>query len=910
MPLQFQFTKDYDNLINFAKGYFVSLKDQYQEPMLTTNRFVSLLILLLLFSCVEEKKEIVKAIPVEFNTPQDFELEEIYHPSNFEHGSWVALAQGEGSTMFACDQYGKVYQFAMPKTGEVLTQEDVIPLNLEIGEAHGLLWAFNSLYVAVNKNWDDEIPDDQENGSGIYRVTDTNNDGTLDAVKMLLRLEGSGEHGPHSFALSPDGKEIYFIAGNHTLIPDTVKENSRIPTNWGEDNLFTPYLDARGHANDVKAPGGWITKFNPDGSSFELISAGFRNPFDMAFNSDGELFAYDADMEWDIGMPWYRPTRICHVTSGSEFGWRTGSGKWPAYYPDNLPAAHNLEQGSPTAVLSTAKLNLPIKYKNGLLAMDWSFGTVYFIDLIPDGSSYKANREEFLSGTPLPLTDMVAGNDGHIYFATGGRRLDSHLYRLRYTGTENTLASATKLEENDALNLRKKLEEYHMVVSEEGTELAWENLANNDRFIRYAARLVLEHQPIESWINRFKTETNSTKIIESSIALNHQAKSELQKVVLNKLLKIPMDTTDTTLTIDLLRAYSLNFIRMGMPTAGEKQRIIKTLSPFFQNLNSAANKELAQILLFLEADGIVEKLVERLEFHTAQNTVTEGVEMLTEEATLRSEEYGPLIREVIAKMPPSEAIYYGMLLSNAKIGWNEDLRKRYFLWYFDVLGSKGGMSFKAYMENVRQRAIANVPENRRDYYQEISGVYSPSNMVAELPQPIGPGKTYNGNNMDDIIWGGLDNYNGTVDDGKRAFAAATCILCHRIRGEGGAAGPDLTQAHTKFSTYDLMFAIYSPNDEISDQYANTLFYLSEGEKIAGRIKSESKDSIVIMPNPFNENYTVHIAKGKISKKELSPISPMPPGLLNRLNEQEVTDLFAYIIAGGDENHNIYTKKEH
>ena len=55
-----------------------------------------------------------------------------------------------------------------------------------------------------------------------------------------------------------------------------------------------------------------------------------RNPFDIAFNHDGELFTYDADMEWDIGEPWYRPTRVNHIISGAEFGFRNGSAKWPA----------------------------------------------------------------------------------------------------------------------------------------------------------------------------------------------------------------------------------------------------------------------------------------------------------------------------------------------------------------------------------------------------------------------------------------------------------------------------------------------------------------------------------------------------------------------------------------------------
>jgi putative heme-binding domain-containing protein len=261
-------------------------------------------------------------------------------------------------------------------------------------------------------------------------------------------------------------------------------------------------------------------------------------------------------------------------------------------------------------------------------------------------------------------------------------------------------------------------------------------------------------------------------------------------------------------------------------------------------------------------------------------------------------------------MPPSEAIYYGMLLSHATQGWTKDLRERYFLWYYDVLAAKGGMSFKAYMENVRQQAMNNVPESERAYFQEISGEYSPSTAVADLPQPIGPGGNYAGDDMGDILWGeGTNNDKGTFADGERAYKAAMCILCHRMRGEGGATGPDLTQAHTKFGNYDMLFAIYSPNDEISDQYANTLFHTKDGKKLAGRILSETDDTIVLAPNPFNEGYTVELAKTEVVKREPSPISPMPSGLLNRLNEKEIRDLFAYLRAGGDENHEIYAGSE-
>lgn len=871
--------------------------------------FISLFVLsFILFSCEQDAQSTTSEENQEeiaFNLPDGFVLEDLYQPSKNEQGSWVAMAQGPEKTIYACDQYGKIYYFNAPEIDQTLKPVDVMTLNLEIGQAHGMMWAFNSLYVAVNKRWKDGV----ENGSGIYRVTDTNNDGELDKVEMLLKLDGAGEHGPHSFVLSPDGKEIYFIAGNHTLIPDNVKEKSCLPINWGEDNLFEPYLDARGHANDIKAPGGWICKFNPEGTEWELISAGYRNPFDMAFNQDGELFAYDADMEWDIGMPWYRPTRICHVTSGSEFGWRTGSGKWPAYYPDALPAIHNLEQGSPTAVLSGTELDFPGSYKNGIFVMDWSFGTLYFADLKPSGSSYTAERKEFLSGTPLPLTDMIAGADGNLYFASGGRRIDSHLFRLRYVGTdtkENQVATDTKTEK--LRTLRHSLEKYHSEEAPEAIELAWANLDHHDLYIRYAARVALENQPVNKWFSKFLAEKESKKIIEASIALAHQGDKSMQSKILKKLQPITLETQLAQQQLNMLRSYELLFIRMGAPSTSDKLATAKKLKAYFPHESDKMNRELGQLLLYLDVDGITQDLVALLDKHTKEGT-TLSKDFLATEITKRSEQYGPLIREILAKMPPSEAIYYGVLLSHAKKGWTKSARENYFTWFYDVLSAKGGLSFKPGMENIRLAAMNNVPEKEKEYFQKLSGVYSPETAIADLPQPIGPGQQYGATELREKAFGDeLDDYPVNYEKGKRAFQAGMCVLCHRMRGEGAGVGPDLTQAHSKFNKYEMFFATFSPNDEISDQYANTLVHLKDGKKISGRIKSETENMVILMPNPFNESYTVEIAKEDVEKQELSPLSPMPSGLLNRLNPKEVKDLFAYMQAGGDENNEVYDKK--
>jgi glucose/arabinose dehydrogenase len=270
-------------------------------------------------------------------------------------------------------------------------------------------------------------------GSGLYRARDTNGDDQYDDLTKLKNLAGGGEHGPHALRLSPDGKSIYLIAGNHTDPPADFNA-SRLPSNWSEDLLLPRQWDARGHARGKLAPGGWIAKTDPEGKTWEMISTGYRNPYDMDFNADGELFAYDADMEWDLGMPWYRPTRVVHAISGSEFGWRSGTGKWPTYYPDSVPPLVNIGPGSPVGVTFGYGTKFPAKYQKALYILDWTFGTIYAIHMEPDGASYKASKEEFLSRTPLPLTDAVVGKDGALYFTVGGRGTQSELFRVTYVG--------------------------------------------------------------------------------------------------------------------------------------------------------------------------------------------------------------------------------------------------------------------------------------------------------------------------------------------------------------------------------------------------------------------------------------------------------------------------------------------
>ncbi|MGB0143460.1 MAG: hypothetical protein ACPGAP_01690, partial [Akkermansiaceae bacterium] len=347
---------------------------------------------------------------------EGFKVERLYSVPKKDFGSWNTLCEDDKGRLIAGDQYGGLYRFKRPAPGKALQDSDLEKIELDIGHAWGLCYAFNALYVVVN--------DKAHGGRGLYRLTDTNGDDKFDKKELLKKFqETGGEHGCHAVIPSPDGKSLYICSGNQTGLPGEYN-SSRVTECWGED-ILQPRIYGRGHMKGALAPRGWVAKTDPDGKTWEIIATGFRNEYDIAFNLEGEIFTYDADMEWDINAPWYRPTRINHIISGGEYGWRNGSAKWPEYYSDSFGAVVNVGPGSPTGVV----------FGTG----DWSYGKLYAIHLTPDGASYTGEVEEFIAGQPLPLTDIcISKTDGAMYFAVGGRRVQSGIYRVIYTGSEST----------------------------------------------------------------------------------------------------------------------------------------------------------------------------------------------------------------------------------------------------------------------------------------------------------------------------------------------------------------------------------------------------------------------------------------------------------------------------------------
>lgn len=847
--------------------------------------------------------------------PQGFKAERLYGPSEHEEGSWVSMTFDNKGRIIASDQYGYLYRINVPAIGDTVNKTKVEKLEVlkdpafmtdtttgkvSMGYAHGLLYAFNSLYVMINHRGNGKL----KRTSGLYRLQDTDGDDQFDKITMLKLLNGEGEHGPHSIVLAPDKKSLFVVSGNFTKIPK-LDSYQNIP-DGKFDNLFPLIKDPNGHDNTVESHGGWVAQVDSTGSKWNMYASGFRNPFDLAFNNAGEMFTYDSDMEWDFGTPWYRPTRILHVTSGGEYGWRPGTNKWNANYPDNLPAAVNVGQGSPTNFVSGSNAKFPEKYRNALFAFDWSFGIIYAIYPKSNGASYTATGEEFISGSPLPLTDGVIGPDGALYFLTGGRRLESDMYRVYYAGSETKNTAMAKVELNEAQKTRKKLETYHGKPTAGAVNEAWPFLKDKDRFIRYAARIAVEAQPLSEWTDKTIYEKDPVILTNAAIGLARRGDAKVKKPLLTALTNVNISLLTVAQQLDLMRAIELVFTRMGAPDGAEKDAVAKLLSPIFPAATNDLNKELSKLLVYVDAPKAVEKTMALLavakDDMAAEKTVSESSDLI-----LRNPQYGMDIAGMLSKMPPLTQTWYANVLSQAKNGWTDDLRTKYFQWYYAAFGYKGGVCYVGFIDKARKNALENHPKESFAKYNRISGdsivTLARKGLDIGPVRPKGPGRGWK---LADAL-AVVDSANGTrsFEQGKAMFAASLCRTCHQIKGEGGIAGPDLTQLGNRFSNKDMLEAIISPSKTISDQYGSTVFYLKTGGSLMGRLIRQDNDKYYISQNPFDTQTIKEVLKKNVARTRVSEVSPMLPGMINGLNPEELKDLMAYLKSGGNPAHPVY-----
>jgi putative heme-binding domain-containing protein len=176
----------------------------------------------------------------------------------------------------------------------------------------------------------------------------------------------------------------------------------------------------------------------------------------------------------------------------------------------------------------------------------------------------------------------------------------------------------------------------------------------------------------------------------------------------------------------------------------------------------------------------------------------------------------------------------------------------------------------------------------------------PAFVARQMVRVLGPAFT--------DVWGPVDSaneekafarYRGLLSDAAlagadpkrgRAVFLRTCGPCHKMYGEGGAIGPDLTGSNRGNRDY-LLFNVLNPSGEVQDAYKMVVITTRDGRTLSGNIAAETARQItlrVIGRDP------VVISKADVQSREVTAVSMMPTGLFDTLEDPEILELVAFL----------------
>ena len=769
--------------------------------------------------------------------PPGFEIEKIRDAGEGED-SWISLAiDPKGRLIIGKEQKG-LLRLTLSDNGDEVVAAETIEDTLK--ECRGLVWSGDTLYAHAN------------NSKALYSLRDKDGDDRFEEVTLIQSTEGGTGHGRNDLALH--GGRVYVITGDDVQVPAESPRRAR-PEHGAPKEL--------GHS---------IQQTTIDGKvRWEAMNRGLRNPYGIDFNPDGEAFTYDADNEGDVGLPFYRPTRINHLVSGANYGWHQERGNtrsFPVYAPDTVPTTYDVGRGSPTGVKFGTRSHFPSPWKESLFALDWAYGRIVAIHLTPNGSSYLGSGEVFLEGRPLNVTDLDFDEDGAMWFITGGRKTNSTLYRIRYTGEKKSAVSEVGEQAREssrfsaaAREVRKRLERFHGRIDPAAVAEVWPYLGDPDPWIRNAARVALEWQPVDQWRARALAGTAETGGLMAMLALARAGSDGDRREVSKAVSKLTVGNRASRIgKLTLMRIHEL---AGAPPTADERIMVAKHLLALLPDLSLAVHRELARGLIATEAPEALDSALERLASSTDQ----------------------------------MERLHFLEALSEAKSGWEPEKRTRIFAALAHAKRFSYGDRFMLpFFQGLEQAALSSVGDkSEAEVLATLLSGDPAEEEVSSAARPFVKHWTMEDFPADEVV-SAPDRTNGRV-----LFSAVLCSKCHVCGTSGRPVGPDLTTVASRFNRRDLIESIIDPSKVVADVHRNVIVTKTDDSVLQGRIvQNDFRESrLTLSVNPFAPSELVTVPKGEIRTWEESLISPMPPALIDSLSKEEINDLLGFLSAGGN-----------
>lgn len=806
--------------------------------------------------------------------------------------SWISLAfDPRGRLLIGKEGRDKHHGILRLKVPAADSDEEIRVESVQetLLEPRGMVFVGDDLYVNEN------------NALSLVRLRDTTSDGAFNQRTIIKVSPGGVGHGRNNLTAGPDGR-LYSIHGNDVQLPADFSPAKMLVPHLAYDRLRPCNWDGYLFDRQATLPAGHLVSTNHDGTDWQVVAVGLRNPYGIDFNTDGEAFTFDADNEGDLGTPWYRPTRINHLVTGADYGWRQGTAMRNDWYPDSAPSNLVVGKSSPTAIRFGTWSKFPPRYRNSLFFLDWSYGRIYTAELLPTGSSYVATAELFLEGRPLNVTDLAFGPDGHLYFTTGGRGTQSGLYRVRYVGPDSLVESPTPWQGNDrlvdfeligrlatgrenAIRALRRRTETGAAGSLSMRELG-RLLDAEDPWMRQAAMTLWmrsqqaqtevprEPQPgdvvladcdeiVALWLKSLKCETKRGQLSALLAAARVSSACERQSI-LDWMLKQDLIDLPIEERLLALRVMQLILIRWpDLPNARREQMVHQVFPVVRADEATPVNQLAFEILATLDAPP-----------------VETAFQLLTASLSRHQE----------------ETILWLFLLRDVKNGWTPATRTAY-LQALRHAGTHftGGRELPVALHGIASDFRSGLSDAELQEFAELLAP-PPAPPAATTLVPQGP--LVQEWKLVELEGSLAETGARDLARGQRVFAAANCGQCHRFAGTGRSVGPDLHRVSARFGRRDLLETILEPSKVIDDKYRDTTLLLRDGQLLTGRLLGGDAEHVLIATNPLSLLNADRVPRKEVESQQTSPVSPMPAGLLNSFTRDEILDLLAYLEANG------------
>ena len=397
-----------------------------------------------------------------------------------------------------------------------------------------------------------------------------------------------------------------------------------------------------------------------------------------------------------------------------------------------------------------------------------------------------------------------------------------------------------------------------------------------DRHARFAGRLALQRTPREAWTSLVLNDPNPLGGIEGLVALVYTATApaEIEPVVKRQVTLLQKKDLSVDDQLRLIRSLQLAATKLSDPSSELKKQIHALLVGRFPSKDDRLSRELALTLAWAGQPEAIGKIL----------------------AAIPDDETNPKLQ-----------LHYVYALRTMKTGWSGPQKIRLTDWFVKAATWRGGASFPGFVnlffdeslkffdESEKKAAYVKVPQFAPLTEAEVAASAqraarsrSPANSRARGVLAISREEL-----AQELIFR-PERQAPSVAAGKAAYEQA-CAACHRFGAIGTDIGPDLTTLASRFQKKDIVESILWPSKAISDQYDVTMIETTDGNTVAGFVVREEGDKLV-MRTADTVGRQFDVSKAKVKKRTKSPVSMMPEGLVDELNQQQIAGLIAFLQA--------------